>query len=140
MNWKEFYVAEASKCELEPSMDKFCLHRCRAAASVWPRGPVESLLDVGCGDGFFCSWIQESKVLRRIAGTDISSTRVERAAERVPAGEFRVGQLPELPFRDQEFDVVTLIEVLEHLPEPIKALHELRRIGNRYVIITVPDR
>jgi ubiquinone/menaquinone biosynthesis C-methylase UbiE len=45
-----------------------------------------------------------------------------------------------LPFRDASFNMVYMSHVLEHVPHPLIALNELRRVSQRLVIVTVPNR
>jgi hypothetical protein len=51
------------------------------------------------------------------------------------------GTIIDLPFRNESFDLVTCLEVLEHLPheEFKKGISELQRICRKYIIITVPN-
>jgi len=44
-----------------------------------------------------------------------------------------------LQFPDNSFDTVMMIETLEHLPEPLVALHEAYRVASKNVIISVPN-
>ena len=57
IDWKAYYEAEPQVSDFDPSSDAIEIHRCKAAWSVFPRGRIESVLDVGCGDSFFCQWI-----------------------------------------------------------------------------------
>lgn len=82
------------------------------------------LLDVGFGEG----WL-----LRAAAGEGWSCWGTEFAADsiRIGAAEgWRVfpGKLPEAGFPSDHFDVVTLVEVLEHLAEPVDYLKEAARV------------
>lgn len=45
-----------------------------------------------------------------------------------------------LPFPDESFDFVLASHVIEHIPDPIKALEEWRRVARRYVFVVVPLR
>jgi ubiquinone/menaquinone biosynthesis C-methylase UbiE len=45
----------------------------------------------------------------------------------------------ELRFGPNSFDTVLMIEVLEHLPEPISALREAFRVAKKNVLISVPN-
>jgi SAM-dependent methyltransferase len=138
IDWRTYYQHEPAVCDFEPSTDGAEIHRCLAAWSVFPGKRFDSLLDVGCGDGFFCHWIARRARIGRLVGVDVSEPRLARARARYPGVEYRPGELPALPFDDGEFEVVTCIEVLEHQPDPVACLKELARVGQRYVVITVP--
>ena len=140
IDWKAYYAKEPEVSDLDPAADAMEIHRCMAAWSVFPRGRVESILDAGCGDGFFCHWIREKTGARRVAGIDISEKRLERARWRYPVIDYLRGELPALPFKEGEFEVVTCIEVLEHQEDPAAAIKELARVARRFVVVTVPNR
>ncbi len=97
------------------------------------------VLDAGCGDGIQAAAISNKN---RVIGIDISQTRLRRAQEIVNKGSFINGDLLSLPFKDNIFDVVLFLEVLEHLPGPIPVLRELRRIVKRggYLILDTPSK
>ena len=70
-----------------------------------PVGRDTSVLDVGCGAGRFCRIAADRGA--RVAGLDATPALVEIACERIPTGDFRVGDMEELPWADGSFDVVT---------------------------------
>ena len=97
-----------------------------------------AVLDVGAGDGrylrFFGSHLPAASL---VVGCELSLTR----ARRMRAKGFRVvvAQSEQLPFRDDTFDLVTLIEVLEHTQSPVLSLEEVRRVlrrGGRLALTT----
>jgi SAM-dependent methyltransferase len=45
----------------------------------------------------------------------------------------------ELPFADGEFDIVTALDVLEHLNNPHAAIKELQRVARKAVFISLPN-
>jgi ubiquinone/menaquinone biosynthesis C-methylase UbiE len=49
-----------------------------------------------------------------------------------------VVQADSLPFADDEFDLVSAIEVLEHLPDPEQALSDMARCAARHLLVSVP--
>jgi len=51
-----------------------------------------------------------------------------------------VAEGDDLPFPDEAFDFVLASHVLEHLPDPIRALQEWRRVARRYVFVVLPHR
>lgn len=106
-------------------------------ATVAARVPaVGSLLDVGCGNGFFLETL--SRLRPEVAvlhGTD----RSEAALRRVRVGKTSAS-IDSLPFADGEFECVTCLEVIEHLPIAVysRAISELARVAGRYLVISVP--
>ena len=44
----------------------------------------------------------------------------------------------DLPFADDEFDLATAIEVLEHVPDPEHTLAEMARCAERHLLVSVP--
>lgn len=100
-------------------------------------GPT-SLLDVGCGEGI---------VTERLAGRigDGAVAGVDREAEGLvehwnarPSITFQVGDACALPFADDAFDMVSLIEMLQLVPDHRQALREASRVAQRWVLVTTP--
>ena len=77
-----------------------------------------SLLDVGAGDGFFLDFAKAAGFTTY--GTELSSTGAAYAEKR--GHKLFLGQLRDIDFGGQKFDVITLWHVLEHLPDPGGAL------------------
>jgi SAM-dependent methyltransferase len=96
-----------------------------------------SLLDAGCGNGLFLRALAAASGGRftRIAGADRSAAALAHVA-----GEKHLAPIDALPFGDREFDVVTCMEVLEHLPVDAfpRGLAELSRVASKYLLVTVP--
>jgi ubiquinone/menaquinone biosynthesis C-methylase UbiE len=94
-----------------------------------------TLLDVGCGAGMFC----ELAALRGTSamGLDASNGLLNLARHRALRSTFFEGEMEALPFVDQTFDVVTLLNSLQHATTPLKVLIETRRVlrpGGRVAI------
>ena len=60
------------------------------------------------------------------------------AGQRLPDASLSVANLLELPFADDQFDLVLCLEVLEHLPDPAAGLAELARVSGRDIVVSVP--
>jgi glycosyltransferase involved in cell wall biosynthesis/SAM-dependent methyltransferase len=93
---------------------------------------VVSILDVGCGNGLITNKLPESL---EVVGLD----RSEEALKNVQK-ETIVGDILNLPLKNQSFDLVICNDVLEHLrtEEREQALKELARVSRKYILITVP--
>lgn len=95
------------------------------------------ILDIGCGGG---ATLRELGRLGEAAGVDPDAGAVDAA--RVRAGcDVRLGSLPgDIPFEDGSFDVVTLLDVLEHVDDDAGALDTVSRLlrPGGILLCTVP--
>lgn len=76
----------------------------------------------------------------RFAGDDTVYKRQERrmALRATPVDVVACGD--ELPFEDGCYDFVFSSHVIEHFPDPLKALYEWVRVARRYVVVIAPHR
>jgi 2-polyprenyl-3-methyl-5-hydroxy-6-metoxy-1,4-benzoquinol methylase len=103
-------------------------------------GGIQSLLDVGCGEGVLTARWAERIGEGRIVGIDLPDPKLEahwRTNSRANL-EFTTGRAEELPFDGGEFDLVAAIETLEHVSHPERAVAELARVARRHVLASVP--
>jgi SAM-dependent methyltransferase len=101
---------------------------------------AESMLDAGCDRGHWLSYVAKHRKLQRLLGVDVSEARIEEARQRYGNVEFQAGYLEQLDIGGKSFDVVTSLEVLEHIPDWTNVLDRLLEIARRRVVITVPYR
>lgn len=97
-----------------------------------------TLLDAGCGEGFVTDILQTELPNAKFTGFDVLEDSVRLAALRNPRGTFAVGDIYNIEFPDNSFDVVYCFEVLEHLHQPDKALAEMARVSKSHVVLSVP--
>ncbi|HTM46443.1 MAG TPA: methyltransferase domain-containing protein [Polyangiaceae bacterium] len=100
-------------------------------------GAGTKYLDVGCGSGM----VAEMAAARgaNVSGVDAAEAMLAIARSRVPAGEFCQGDLEELPFADETFDVVTGFNSFQYAGNPVAALREAGRVvkkGGWVVVMT----
>jgi SAM-dependent methyltransferase len=106
---------------------------------VWSSGARE-IHEVGCGEGHLSLMLAAEGL--SVRSSDLSPEVVDeaqrRAAARGLAPAFRVADLYELePGRD-DAELVLCCEVLEHLPDPVRALRTLVRLARPNLIVSVP--
>jgi 2-polyprenyl-3-methyl-5-hydroxy-6-metoxy-1,4-benzoquinol methylase len=111
-----------------------------ALDELWDLAKPESILDVGCGEGVLTSEWAERLDGGRIVGIDLDDPKLETEWQQRsrPNLEFRAEEATSLSFDDDEFDMATAIEVLEHVPEPEATLAEMARVARRHLLVSVP--
>lgn len=111
---------------------------------IVPAGQCRSLLDVGSGRGaFLFSLLREFPDLE-VTSMDILLHRVE-LLECVELGGIRnlhpmLGNICDCKLPDKSFDVVTMLEVLEHIPDTKAAIENVVRLARNYIIVSVPSK
>lgn len=102
-----------------------------------------SLLDVGSGRGAFLFPCLESFPYTWITSLDILEHRVDllECIEQGGMDNFRAikGDLCVFDAKDHTYEVVTLLEVLEHIPDVKTAIANAVRMAEKYVVVTVPS-
>ena len=91
-------------------------------------GDGTRLLDVGCGSGVAAQIARERGA--KVSGIDASPPAAEIARDRVPDGDFRVGEMQALPYGDGCFDVVTAFNAFQYAADPSAAMCEARRVAS----------
>lgn len=86
------------------------------------------VLDVGCGAGYNPGRLKNKRPNLKIYGVDISQKAIQTAKKDFPDVNFSVASADKLPFPDNNFGACIMINVLEHLEDPSKALAELKRV------------
>lgn len=101
---------------------------------------VKKVLDIGFGDGHLLGLLSNKY---DVYGIDFVEENVTMTRGSLGLGEhIKFGNILNIPFADNSFDLVTATEILEHLSQDdlLKSLTEVRRIlkSNGYLLITVP--
>ncbi|MCA8878987.1 MAG: class I SAM-dependent methyltransferase [Rhodobacteraceae bacterium] len=103
-------------------------------------GAGTRLLDLGCGAGMAAALAAGRGA--EVAGIDASEAMLAIARERVPGGDFRLGDIENLPFGDASFDVVTAFNAVQFAADPVRVLSEARRVlrpGGTVVVMSWGD-
>lgn len=89
-------------------------------------GKDDKIVDIGGNKGHtFYGWNRDNVTTVDIDKYDIPN--------------FVQADATNLPFEDKSFDIACLDEVLEHMPDPVSALKEAKRVARKKIIITVPN-
>lgn len=104
---------------------------CREIKDHRPR-----ILDVGCGTGANLMMLSE---FGDAEGVDISEDALSFCRER-GLQNVRHGAAEKLPYEDETFDLVTALDVVEHLDDDVAGLSEMRRVlrPNGHLLLFVP--
>src|SRR5262245_49244719 len=106
----------------------------------WCRGLSDGarILDVGCGDGFHLRLLRDfGNPSWTLEGVDVNPDAVK--AGRDAGLTIHHGEIERLGLPSDHYDLVLLIQTIEHLPDPpaiLAAIHRLLRPGGRVVIVT----
>lgn len=119
--------------------------RAQARRKLWalrhlpPRLPSRGrLLDVGCAAGFF---LAEARRHYEVQGVELSAWSSAFARERLGLPVF-TGTLAQAALPASSFDIVTLWDVIEHVPDPVAVLTEAARVlaPGGALVLTTGDR
>lgn len=97
----------------------------------------DSVLDVGCGIGMYYPLLTRKS--SGYIGLDPTEAMIERARERHPEGEFKIGSVYNISFPNNWFDLVFCWSVLVHLPHDTieKAISELWRVTKKTLFLNL---
>ncbi|MEZ4379820.1 MAG: class I SAM-dependent methyltransferase [Nannocystaceae bacterium] len=111
----------------------------RAMLRMIDRVKPRSILDVGCGEGYMLAAIADAGVDAELAGLDLSAPAIADARARLgDRARLEVRDANELADLGEQFDMVLMLEVLEHLPDPAAMLPLLGRLARSHVLLSVP--
>ena len=88
--------------------------------------PGTTILDAGCGGGGVS--LAASAAGAKVFGCDISEGVLATARKKVPAGEFKIGNLAALPYEANTFDTVVACDCLHSQKDAATAISELSRV------------
>ena len=112
----------------------------RTATELLDLARPDSVLDVGCGEGVLVQRWAQRLPGSRMVGIDLAEPSIQRgwAEHQAPNLEYLVVEEPGLPFADDEFEMASAMEVLEHLPDPGQMLAEMARCARSHLLVSVP--
>jgi SAM-dependent methyltransferase len=104
--------------------------------------PAGSVLEAGCGNGSQTVILAPQNPECSFTSIDIAEDSLAKAEKKIKARDirnvrFQKADVFKLPFKDESFDHIFVCFLLEHLPEPLKALTALKRVLKKGGTITV---
>lgn len=126
--------------QADPGHDTQKIRKFRIAMNLLKKrkNNIKKVLDVGCSTGIFLGLVAEAGWIP--FGCDVSRKLVEKNRKKYGENiKLQVGQ--GIAFPDQHFDVVTLFDSIEHMPDPIAALEEAKRVtkDDGLIVISTPN-
>lgn len=104
----------------------------------------ESVLDIGSGRGAFLWPLVHTFPALPVTCVDVLDYRIADIMAACNGGIEQVvaqqANVLDLPFATDAFDLVTMLEVLEHIPDTVKALSEICRVARRFLLLSVPSK
>jgi Methyltransferase domain len=103
----------------------------------------DKVLDVGIGAGYGMNLL--SIKAKELYGVDVDSKSIEHCKKLVLGKNPKVKEIKKydgykLPFKDNSFDVVTCVDVVEHVEDYDRFIDELLRVSKRVVVFGTPNR
>jgi len=132
--WDARYLQEATLGEQAMRRGDIAVMLVRECGVESPR-----ILELGCGNG----WLAESLCqLGKVTGVDISDGAIADARERMPNGEFLVGDALSIDLPSSSFDILVALELFSHLASQKqfieRAVQWLK--GGGYLILMTQNR
>jgi 2-polyprenyl-3-methyl-5-hydroxy-6-metoxy-1,4-benzoquinol methylase len=134
---RAFYDVRAAE---EPETDPEAMLRFRKALRAAELQPGERLLDIGAKWGGLGACARSLGLDIDYTGLDLSEANVQKAGA-LGLDVRQADASAPLPIADDEYDCVTCLELLEHLPTPVGLLGEIARVlkPDGRAILSVPN-
>ena len=136
MHQKEYWERkelDARRSPEHPVVAAYVLPKIDMIRRYVPIGPETTLLDVGCGNGFFTYHFDNCC---SAMGVDYS----EKMLSMNPVPRKALMEAGNLQFADNSFDVVFCHALLHHVEDPWQVVSEMRRVSRGHVVILEPNR
>lgn len=82
-----------------------------------------NFLDAGCGTGLILRKLPKGTI-----GVDINPRNIQKAKKYAPHAKIILADIEKLPFKKETFSTIVSTEVIEHQPNPIPTVNELKRV------------
>jgi len=103
--------------------------------------PYESVLEIGCGSGDTLAWLKREEYVKNSCGVELTAAASELSRKNADTVHCLNAESDELPFKPDQFDLILLLDVLEHTVDPWALIEKLSphlRPGGR-MIVSIPN-
>ena len=106
--------------------------------------PNMKILDIGCGPGSITVDLAKRIPQGHIIGIDYTEEPLVQAralaiSQDVTNIDFQIGDIHDLPFKDETFDIVNAHQVLQHIRNPVQAIKEMKRVAKKGGLVAVRE-
>ncbi|MEG3641321.1 class I SAM-dependent methyltransferase [Magnetococcus sp. PR-3] len=101
--------------------------------------PGQSVLDVGCGTGYFSRRLAQEEKLE-VTGLDVDHDALHHAKTLAPHLSWTHGRAQQLPFTNHSFDHITAITSLPFMDNPDQVLRECTRVARHSILLGLFNR
>lgn len=84
------------------------------------------ILDIGSSEGAFLDYLKSRRL--KFTGIDIDEKAIEFCRKRGLGDNIRYGNIKDIPFEEESFNIVTALDIVEHVDDDLKAMREINRI------------
>lgn len=110
-----------------------------AAIELVKQARPRTILEVGCGEGYMLEVLADADLGVELTGVDFSEPAINDARERLgDRATLEVRDARELAADGRTFDMVMMLEVLEHIPNPEQMLPILGQLSEQHLLLSVP--
>ncbi len=123
--------------DFDVKMNKYDLHT--RLKIVFEELLPANIRGLKCGTGHFSRWAYERGA--NVISIDLGPQLLKKVSKKCKS-ELVVASALDIPFKENTFDLIVCSEVIEHTPDPFKAIEELYRIlkPGGTLALTVPNR
>lgn len=115
------------------AVEAFAKPKVELITKIIPFNSQTSVLDVGCGNGFFTHYFAQKS--NHVVGLDLSQFMLGLNTH----PHLVRGSAENLPFEDKSFDVVFCSNLLHHVKDPLHVVKEMVRVSKKYVVLSEPN-
>jgi SAM-dependent methyltransferase len=136
VNWS----AELESLHEEASQTHFIDRWTRGAllAGIGQQPSEATIVDLGCSTGYLLEDLQDAHPSATLIGVDLVAAGLIKAHAAVPAARLFQADVCQLPLADASVDAIVSANLLEHVPDDVRALREAARMlrpGSRIALI-----